>query len=228
MNNRNVALAVIAVGALGAGAWWFTRPVSTASEKPAPVAATSAPASQVAAPVAPKAVVAAPVAPPVAAAAKPAAVKTATTGVDPELSAAMDRFIAVLEAQDFNAFVDDYLAPGMADMMKSQVEEQMRGRADLPPEVMAQMQQNLEQRMPQMIQRIKDEAAKDPQAGQKFQKLATALKTSTAQMNDAGDQATYALGSNGDKDVPPVIIMARRDGKWVLDLPSLSRAVQNQ
>lgn len=203
MNTRNVAWGIVAVGVIGAGVWWMSRPApAPAAEKP--VVAAAAPAPKVAAPVVapPKMTVAAPVAAPAkpAASAAPTATSVVPAGVDPELYAAADRMVSVLEAHDYNTFLDDFVGPGYAFVAAGQVAitpAQAKNRVAL----------------------LKEGFVQEPRLAERFLHLAAALKVAMAsppQMNAAGDMAIYTIDNSLDKGLPPTVAMVRVDGKWVL------------
>ncbi len=163
---------------------------------------------------------------PTVAAAKPTA--------DAALKTAVDNLVQVLESQDVNAFVQDYMVPTLVDNMSGQA---LRSQlpADATPEVRAQVEQILQQRMPQMIQQLTEEVnpanGPESQGGAGFSKLGAAIKQAAfnpPEMNATGDRATYTLETNGDKDVPPALIMVLRNGKWTLDFRSMFSAAQGQ
>jgi hypothetical protein len=233
MNTRNAVLGVAAVGLIGVGIWWATRPAPTpVAEKPVAVAAApAAPASKAAAPVVPtKMTVAAPVAHAVAPSASPQpAVAVAASTTDANLKTAVDDLVRALETQDANAFVQDYIAPGLLDVARAAASARLG--PNTPPEVRAQVEQAIQQQLPQMVQQMTQQISQDPRAAESFQKLGAALKQAAnnpPEMNATGDRATYTLDTNGDKEVPSKLTMMLHDGKWILDFMSMARGAQAQ
>jgi len=229
MKNRNALLGTVVVVALilAAGIFWWTKQAPV--EKPVVASAPVKPAVPVSAPVVMHtAEVAAPTAPVVAPSANPkpaeASVAAATPAAD--LNTTVSNLITTLQSGDVDAFVQNFLVPSLKDVEKAAMEDQARRNpnVNLTPEMKAQMEQMMEQRMPMMIQQITDEMKQRPDTMQGFQKMATALQSAQAtppQMNEAGDRATYTLQTNGDKDIPASIFFVRRDGKWTLDMTSM-------
>jgi len=232
MKNRNTLLGLVVAGLVAVGiVWWLTqtpaeKPVApTASTKPAPAVAapTSPPKATVAAPTAPVAIPSANPTPAVAAAPDP-------TSPNADLKTAVNDLIATLQSGDVNAFVQNFIAPSMMDAVKSQMEAQIAQRPNdtVTPEMKAQMEKVMEERMPSLLQQMTQQMAQRPDTMQGFQKMAAALQTAQAnpQVNDAGDRATFKLQPNGDKDVPASLVMVRINGRWSLDIASMAMMAQ--
>ncbi len=238
MNSRNLLLglvALVAVTALVVGLMW--QPTLPAPALKAAAPAPTPAAAPVAAPVKP-ARVAAPLAP-VAAPMTPATesapeANVAAASVDnsqtpADLKAAVADLIQVIDAKDMTAFVQNYFAPTMVETAMASANSRLP--ADATPEMRAKVEQILQQQMPQLIQQMTLQLTQNPAAQQQFEKMAEALKNiqnNAPVMNAAGDQATYKLESPEGADLPPSLIMVRRDGKWVMDMMSMvkSRATQ--
>jgi hypothetical protein len=226
MKNRNTLLGLVVALLLAAGIVWWVRQAPV--EKPVVESAPAKAAVQVAMPVIPhKAEVVAPTAPAVAPSANPSPAETpvAASNPDADLNTAVNDLINTLQSGDVNGFVQNYLAPSMMEMAKSQMEARAQN-PNMTPEMKAQMQQVFEQRVPMEIQQFTQEMSQRPDALQGLQKMAAALAQATPpQMNDAGDRATYNLQTNGDKDVPSSVVLERLNGKWTLDYASLMRSM---
>jgi len=240
MKNRYIVLGMLAAALAATAIWWANKPSpaptveKSASAAPAPAAPK--PAASAIQP--PKQTVASPVVAPAVAApsATPPPAATTQQNIDPELKSSVDNLITVLENQDVNTFVDDYVVPGVPAMMQRAKESVLAQAAKQPnasPEQMAQaeqqMDQTMQQRMPDLIAQMKQQITQDPKAAQGFQKLATALKAAkdSPQMNAGGDQATFTLETGGDTNVPAQLVMVHSDGKWTLDISSMKNGGGN-
>jgi len=233
MKNRNALLGLVIAVLLTAGIVWWVK--QTPAEKPVveftpAKPAPAKPATQVAMPVLPpKSAVVAPTLPAAVPSTNPQPAATPVAAANPQadLNTAVSDLISTLQSGDVNGFVQNYMAPSMMEMAKSQVEAQFANNPNVTPEIKARAEQALEQRMPTMIQQLSQEMSQRPDALQGMQKMAAALQSAQAtppQMNDAGDRATYTLQTNGDKDLPASLIMVRQDGKWSLDFASMVQA----
>jgi hypothetical protein len=231
MKNRNALVGLVAAVVLVAGVVWWMK--QTPAEKPAVESASAKPAVLVATPTIPhQPAVVAPTAPAVAPSAnsKSAETPAAASSPDADLNTAVNDLITTLQSGDVNAFVQNYMAPSMIEMATSSAEARIgqNPNVNVTPEMKAQMEQIMAQRMPMMIQQLTQELSQRPDTMQGMQKMAAALQSaqiSPPQMNEAGDRATYNLQSNGDKDVPASVDMVRRNGKWSLDFMSMARSM---